>query len=328
MYATDFGKKRRRQVINNIQFRCDYCGRCCSRFCVRLTSSEVKRLMAYNEEFIFIIQPQLIEGTKIRVMAIPFKPKGNEKVCVFLDENNRCGIYSVRPSDCRNYPFYMIPKVELKNFDDLEILDDSRSFNVDGVTVYLFYDQNCAGVTEINGWDEEKLSRLAKELFEDYLEYCADMENQQMYWAEITNIQKRLLVKATPKVLPFLKALEAKNWDLVKSYLYENYYCKRILITHQLGKKLLFSDDIEKEITTEEMVLIKNLKQHGHPEGFCCTIIRHNDVPIGTVFLIVKNEDFDPFKNGTINIVKPYQSEFRHFNAQKYEVVDRGPDSR
>lgn len=169
---------------------------------------------------------------------------------------------------------------------------------------------------------------MAKELFEDYIGYGADVENQRMYWEEVENIRNRLLIKAMPQALPFLKALEAQNWDLVKSYLYENYYCKRILITHQLGKKLLLDNDIEKEITGEEMVLIKNLKQHGHPEGFCYTIIRHNDVPIGTIFSIVKNEDFDPFKNGTINITKPYQSEIRHFSVQKYETVDRESESR
>ncbi len=95
--------------ILGLNFGCQQCGRCCSgpsQGYIWVTSPEIKLIA----DFLKIKPEQLRQKYLRRVglrMTIIEQP--STKDCVFLREDgvqNRCSIYSVRPSQCRMWPFW------------------------------------------------------------------------------------------------------------------------------------------------------------------------------------------------------------------------------
>ncbi|MCL2325657.1 MAG: YkgJ family cysteine cluster protein [Proteobacteria bacterium] len=92
---------------NGLQFSCTQCGRCCcgEPGVVYFSPGEFDRLAAFLQE-----TRQLSRETILRDMMRPCQdaysarddfPDGH---CIFYD--NGCTVYPVRPSQCRDFPFW------------------------------------------------------------------------------------------------------------------------------------------------------------------------------------------------------------------------------
>ena len=89
-----------------LRFSCTQCGKCCltaGDYYVYLTEAESElireRLQLSRNWFRRRYLENLEEGE--RVLA-----SGKDDGCIFLDANGQCRVYSVRPLQCRSYPFW------------------------------------------------------------------------------------------------------------------------------------------------------------------------------------------------------------------------------
>ncbi len=78
---------------------CLQCGNCCKNYSPRFKTPDIKRISRHlkMKESVFIETYLRLDsdGDYIAKTA----------PCPFLDENNYCGIYDERPSDCARYPY-------------------------------------------------------------------------------------------------------------------------------------------------------------------------------------------------------------------------------
>jgi Fe-S-cluster containining protein len=78
---------------------CLSCANCCKNYSPRFKTPDIKRISKYlkMKESAFIEQYLSLdnEGDYV-VRSTP---------CPFLGEDNRCGIYDIRPSDCARFPY-------------------------------------------------------------------------------------------------------------------------------------------------------------------------------------------------------------------------------
>lgn len=88
-----------------LRFACTGCGRCCTgrgNYVVEVDRAEQRRIQRslgitwrwFRRRYVFRFDD---ETESLRM------PNGR---CVFLGDDNRCRIYSVRPRQCRTYPFW------------------------------------------------------------------------------------------------------------------------------------------------------------------------------------------------------------------------------
>ena len=89
-----------------LRFSCTQCGKCCltaGDYYVYLSEAESeairKRLQLSRSWFRRRYLERLEEGE--RVLA-----SGADDRCIFLDARGQCRVYSVRPLQCRTYPFW------------------------------------------------------------------------------------------------------------------------------------------------------------------------------------------------------------------------------
>jgi Fe-S-cluster containining protein len=78
---------------------CSACANCCKTISPRFKTLDIKRIARYlgMKESAFIeTYLRLDEDGDYVVKSIP---------CPFLGADNLCGIYEVRPGDCKNYPY-------------------------------------------------------------------------------------------------------------------------------------------------------------------------------------------------------------------------------
>lgn len=78
---------------------CLTCARCCKNYSPRFKMPDIKRIAKHvgmkESQFITTYLRQDEDGDYV-VKSTP---------CPFLAENNECGIYDVRPSDCARFPY-------------------------------------------------------------------------------------------------------------------------------------------------------------------------------------------------------------------------------
>lgn len=89
-----------------LRFECTRCGRCClagGGYYVFLDEHEAEGVRAYLK----------LSRSWFRRRYLSHSPEGDlvaswqgDGRCVFLDERGECGIYPVRPLQCRTYPFW------------------------------------------------------------------------------------------------------------------------------------------------------------------------------------------------------------------------------
>jgi len=94
---------------DGLRFECTACGKCCcvhgedGEFAyVYSTRAERKALAAHFGLSLRAFEARYLETHAAGVKS--FKSVGD--ACVFLDEHGRCGVYALRPSQCRTFPFW------------------------------------------------------------------------------------------------------------------------------------------------------------------------------------------------------------------------------
>jgi uncharacterized protein len=106
------------QNLHDTEFKktnCLQCANCCKTTGPLFTSADIERIAKYLK-----LKPQLFIHQYLRV------DEDNDYVlqnvpCTFLDSENYCMIYDVRPKACREFPhtdrkkFYQITDITLKN---------------------------------------------------------------------------------------------------------------------------------------------------------------------------------------------------------------------
>lgn len=107
-----------RRDEKGLRFGCTQCGKCCCQFpgYVWVTVDEAQKLAAMKgmtvDEF----------GRKhLRRVGIRYSLKEDERNrCVMLGEDNRCTVYSARPSQCRSFPFWTSALKNEKSWNELK----------------------------------------------------------------------------------------------------------------------------------------------------------------------------------------------------------------
>ena len=103
--------------------KCKRCGWCCKNQSAMLTREDVKRLMIHFK----CNYDQFSEMYLDKTMKIPYL----KYPCPFLDSENRCDIYHIRPKVCKIYPFtdfFMVVKPCLLGGDMLNKMIKSGQF--------------------------------------------------------------------------------------------------------------------------------------------------------------------------------------------------------
>jgi Fe-S-cluster containining protein len=89
-----------------LRFHCTGCGKCCSGdpdYYVFLTpreAEEIRRHLGLTPRW---FKRRYLRRTSQGELVINNQGGGR---CVFLEKDNRCGVYAVRPVQCRTYPFW------------------------------------------------------------------------------------------------------------------------------------------------------------------------------------------------------------------------------
>ena len=83
---------------------CKGCGLCCKiEGFVFLREGEAEKIAKYLNMDVYSFTGKYCRIVNRKLLALKDKPESNE--CIFLDENNLCTIYEVRPKQCKDFPF-------------------------------------------------------------------------------------------------------------------------------------------------------------------------------------------------------------------------------
>jgi len=88
------------------QFACTGCGRCCTGpgdYYIEVSENEQRRICEHLGVSWSWFRRRYVFRYDDEVESLVMEKGG---ACVFLDDNNRCRIYSVRPTQCRSYPYW------------------------------------------------------------------------------------------------------------------------------------------------------------------------------------------------------------------------------
>lgn len=103
------GSKKIPWYVGGLHFECQQCGRCCSgpsQGYIWVTRPEIKFIADFLKVKPEHVRQKYLRRVGLRTTVIE---QPNTKDCVFLRKNNdqkRCTIYPVRPSQCRTWPFW------------------------------------------------------------------------------------------------------------------------------------------------------------------------------------------------------------------------------
>lgn len=102
-------KKRNPWYVGGLHFGCQGCGGCCSgpgEGYIWVTRPEIELIAEFLEMSAGELRCDYIKRVGLRTTIIEH---GLTKDCIFLREiegDKKCVIYTVRPSQCRNWPFW------------------------------------------------------------------------------------------------------------------------------------------------------------------------------------------------------------------------------
>lgn len=92
---------------NALKFECSGCGRCCYGLedaVIEVNDAEIERIRQYLGLSPAWFRRRYLSRIGQEQHGIRIEPQGH---CVFLDTvAGRCSVYSVRPLQCRTYPFW------------------------------------------------------------------------------------------------------------------------------------------------------------------------------------------------------------------------------
>jgi len=89
------------QLSNSKEISCSQCGYCCKNYKISMVLDDIEKLSKK------INPAPYIEPDKGREYRYVFK----DIPCKFLQKDNKCSIYDVRPQSCKNYPFVIPEKI-------------------------------------------------------------------------------------------------------------------------------------------------------------------------------------------------------------------------
>jgi Fe-S-cluster containining protein len=91
---------------NGLRFECTACGNCCRNHgeysFVNLTEPEVRAIAGYLK----LGREEFLERYCDKKPGFHPALKMDAPACPFLGDDNRCGIYPVRPKQCATWPFW------------------------------------------------------------------------------------------------------------------------------------------------------------------------------------------------------------------------------
>ena len=102
-------KKRTSWYVGGLHFECQGCGGCCSgpgEGYIWVTRPEIKLIADFLEVSVGELRHDYLKRVGLRTSIIE---DDLTRDCIFLREiegSKKCVIYSVRPSQCRNWPFW------------------------------------------------------------------------------------------------------------------------------------------------------------------------------------------------------------------------------
>jgi Fe-S-cluster containining protein len=102
----------------HLHFSCNGCGDCCRTHRVALTHRDLARLGAAVsdpiESLVEWLPPEAVDpdAASASFVSLPAGPRlmvlaHGTRGCRFLKDDDRCGVYTVRPRDCQLYPFVL-----------------------------------------------------------------------------------------------------------------------------------------------------------------------------------------------------------------------------
>jgi Fe-S-cluster containining protein len=89
-----------------LRFSCTQCGQCCAtagEYYVYLTDKESERIRAHLQLSRNWFRRRYLQRLEAGVQVLA---SGPDERCIFLDDDDRCRVYAVRPVQCRTYPFW------------------------------------------------------------------------------------------------------------------------------------------------------------------------------------------------------------------------------
>jgi len=127
---------------NGVRFGCQpLCGKCCDQpgGVVFLTTSDINRMADFHElSFREFIEQHCTKSMNGRVVL-----KSNEKsgICIFLNETKQCSIYTVRPQQCKAYPWWAENLRNEHKWNETKVLcpgiDADDAIIIDGKTIRM-----------------------------------------------------------------------------------------------------------------------------------------------------------------------------------------------
>lgn len=93
-----------KRAEKGLRFGCTQCGKCCCQFpgYVWVTVEEVKKIAEARGMAVDEFGKKYVRRVGVRYSLI----EDAKNRCVMLGDDNRCTVYSVRPSQCRSFPFW------------------------------------------------------------------------------------------------------------------------------------------------------------------------------------------------------------------------------
>lgn len=88
------------------RFACTGCGQCCTgrgSYVIEVSRAEQRRIQRFLGITWDWLRRRYVFHFDDETESVRMHPNGD---CVFLDGDRRCRIYSVRPKQCRTYPFW------------------------------------------------------------------------------------------------------------------------------------------------------------------------------------------------------------------------------
>ena len=89
-----------------LRFSCTQCGQCCATagdYYVYLTEAESERIRASLQLSRGWFRRRFLRRIDAGDLVLASAP---DERCIFLDGEGRCRVYTVRPVQCRSYPFW------------------------------------------------------------------------------------------------------------------------------------------------------------------------------------------------------------------------------
>ena len=181
-----YPKEKFIEVIQDVGFECDLCGKCCTRAFndhVYLLKEDVARILIVKGSDALMPSPYFDfcdQSGNFYVSGYSLKTQNDESgSCIFL-QDNRCQIYENRPSICRIYPYMIHREVDQNGTYDWR--------EISGLNEHGFYE------TEIK--NEE-----AEDIFDETFAYEKGYIRQEKEFLKaVTTYFEKNKLKHIPKI--------------------------------------------------------------------------------------------------------------------------------